>query len=421
MLNLSSTSDKLQAVTTSAAAVDALAAWADNNGTTVVPGRTATAISSATTTDIVPVPGGSTTRGVSVVNLRNKSTTLAQTVTVQQVTGTGTFELVKATLLIGEVLHYSTKLGWIVTDANGIRKSVLASTSARPDVNGFRMTGASGVAIMTADNASISTLYLTPYYSNEISLYNTTTSAWETITSAEVSLAITGRTTDLPFDVFAYSNAGVLTIEFLDWTSANARATSLTRVSGVWTKTTDASRRYVGSVRARSATTCSWVTAGDGASASTKLDLFNADNRVSIGFLHKESTDSWAYTTATVRQARGSTNNQVDIMVGLQEGYFEGNLQVTSRNSTISIGRTAGIGFDSTTTYTGSVGTAINTVASINSTQIAHVRHQPTIGRHFYSWNEFSVATGTCTWLGDDGTTNPTWLVQSGITGFWSC
>jgi len=324
------------------------------------------------------------------------------------------YRIRKVTLLAGETLSYTDATGWRVLDANGqVKVGLLAVT---PSTNTFRLTGVTATPVMTSDSTSLSTIYLAQYNGNSIALYDGAN--WQLLSpSSEPSLAVTGRTTDLPFDIFVYNNSGTVTLEFLDWTNATTRATGLTRVDGVWTKTGDATRRYLGSCRARSATTFHWVLSGDGASGPTKIDLFNADNRVDITGNHKETTDTWTYTTATIRQARGSTNNQIDVMVGLQEEFFEAVLTVTSKNSTISIAREVGIGFDVTNAFSGVGASTANTVASINSCQIASYGNQPTIGRHFYSWNEISTATGTCTWIGDDASTR----LQSGMRYTWRC
>ena len=282
-----------------------------------------------------------------------------------------------------------------------------------PATNGFRLTGVSATPIMTADSTTLSTIFLTPFRGAQIALYNG--NSWDLLSSAEVSLAVTARTTDLPFDIYAFNSGGVVTLEFLDWTSATARATNLVRKDGVWCKTGDLTRRYVGSCRARSATTFHWVRAG--VDLPAKLDLFNADNRVATSFSLIASTNTWNYTIATWRQAQGSTNYQIDVMVGLQEESFIADLQATSRNSTISVARSVGIGFDSTTAFTGVASTTTNTVASQNADQQASLSHQPTIGRHFYAWLEISAATGTNTFVGDDGALN----IQSGIIGSCTC
>jgi hypothetical protein len=411
MILLTSTSDKLQLVTSAAVTVDVHASWVDNASGTITPGRTNTGITTATTTDIVAAPGSSTQRNVKSLHVVNRHASTSTNVTIKHTDGSTTPQLTTAiTLLAGESLEYVEGQGFRVYDATGQPK--VGQYAVDPTTNTFRLTGVTATPVMTAESSSLSTIYLAQYKGNSIALYDGT--YWQlSQPTSEPSLAVTGRTTDLPFDIFAYLSSGTVTLEFLDWSSATARVTGLTRVNGVWTKTGDSTRRYLGTCRARSSTTYHWITQGDGASAPTKLDLWNVDNRVEIGFKHIDSTNSWAYTTATIRQANGTTNNQLDVVVGLQEDYVHIVLCVTSRNSTISIAREAGIAYDSTSTFTDVHGATNNTVASINCCQIGSLRHQPAIGRHFYSWNEISTATGTCTWVGDDGSTR----VQSGMTG----
>jgi len=414
MIILSSTSDKIRVITSGTADIDVQSSYVDWNGTTATPDRKNTAITTATTTDVVAAPGASTQRTVKRISATNKHASASNTVTILHTDGTTTSQLAKATLLAGESLLIDDKGVVFKYDSSMGVYGAGANSSVAPPINDFRLSGVSATPVMTADSTALSTIYLAQYRGNRIALYDGT--AWQLATpAAEVSLAVTGRTTDLPFDVFAYLNAGVVTLEFLNWTDATTRATGLSRLDGVWTKTGDATRRYLGSVRARSATTFHWVLAS--VDAPAKLDLFNADNRMAFRFSNVASTDSWTYTVATWRQAQASANYQVDIMVGLQEECFEAFLQVSSRNSTISIPRQVGIGFDSTTAFSGSTAATANTVASIEAQQTARLANQPVVGRHYYAWLEISTATGTCTWIGDDGAAR----LQSGMSGSWKC
>lgn len=279
-------------------------------------------------------------------------------------------------------------------------------------INDYRLTGVTATPVMTADSTSLSTIYMTPYTGDRIALYSG--SVWKLFQPGEKSLAVTGRTTDLPFDIFAYDNAGTVTLEFLNWSTATARATGLSRQDGVWCKTGDLTRRYLGTCRPRSATTFHWVTAGT--DAPCKFDLWNAANRVAIAYALKASTNTWNYTTATWRQAQGSTNYQVDIVTGLQESSFTGVLVVTASNSAANIRRAVSIGFDATATPAGVYCADTNAAAYIGAITASN-NHRPAIGRHFYAWLEFSVATGTNTFYGDNGGDT----MQSGMTGTWTC
>jgi hypothetical protein len=75
---------------------------------------------------------------------------------------------------------------------------------------------------------------------------------------------------------------------------------------------------------------------------------------------------------------------------------------MTVANSTGGVILIAGIGLNSTTTFdTGNLtGGAITTAAAAASTLVARYVAFPAVGYNFYSWNEYSTATGTTTWYG---------------------
>lgn len=126
MLLLTNTTDKLQAVTDAAVTVDVHVSYMDYNGTAVTPGRQNTAISTATTTDVLAAPGASTQRNAKTINIRNRSAASGVNVTVLYNQNGTTFELHKVLLKAGEVLEYIEGIGWFtVTQAN----TVLTSTN----------------------------------------------------------------------------------------------------------------------------------------------------------------------------------------------------------------------------------------------------------------------------------------------------
>lgn len=122
-MQLAASTDKIQVVTSAAVATDSLFEYVDAStadppvvkGSTS--GRTAAAISTATTTDAVPSPAASTLRRVISATIRNKSTTTNQDVTVQALISAVAYELVKVTLRPGETLQYEPGLGWYVLSA----------------------------------------------------------------------------------------------------------------------------------------------------------------------------------------------------------------------------------------------------------------------------------------------------------------
>ena len=112
MILLTSTSDLLRVVTSSTATIDVHASWVDLNGTTVTPGRTNTAINTATTTTVVASPASSTSRNVKTLSIRNTHATTSSIVTVRHTDGTTIVDLYSTTLGPGGVLHWSSEAGW---------------------------------------------------------------------------------------------------------------------------------------------------------------------------------------------------------------------------------------------------------------------------------------------------------------------
>jgi hypothetical protein len=116
MLLLIATTDKLQLVTGQAVAVDVHTSFVDLSGTTITPGKQNTAISTATTTDIVAAPGSSTSRNIQTLTVRNKGASNVDVTIVYNQNGTS-FELHKATLLPGQALIFLDGVGFVIIPA----------------------------------------------------------------------------------------------------------------------------------------------------------------------------------------------------------------------------------------------------------------------------------------------------------------
>jgi hypothetical protein len=106
MLLLASTSDLVRVITSAAVTVDVHASWIDFASGTNTPGRQNTAITTATTTTIVPSPGSSVVRNAKLISIRNRSTTATVGITVTHTDGTTSVELFSATLGPGQALAF---------------------------------------------------------------------------------------------------------------------------------------------------------------------------------------------------------------------------------------------------------------------------------------------------------------------------
>ena len=268
-----------------------------------------------------------------------------------------------------------------------------------PVVNELRLTLTTVLPVTTADVVGAGTLFWTPYTGTHVALYDGT--IWKIFSTTEVSLALT-LTNGRAYDIFGIITAGAPALESLIWTNDSTRATALAYQNGVLVKSGDATRRYLGSIYASGANVTE--------DSIAKRYLSNYYNRVPRQMIVTESTDSWTYTTATFRQARATTTNQLDAIIGVAQDAVQIKVQVVTSN-TVGTNAAVGIGIDSTT---------VNS-ANLFGGQTFTVSHHlnacyngiPAAGRHTFPWLEYSVAAGVTTWYGDAGVT----YLQSGISG----
>jgi len=255
-----------------------------------------------------------------------------------------------------------------------------------------RLTLSSGDPVTASDQTAATTMYFAPYKGNRCALYDGT--SWTTYTFTERSLALGTLTDDLPYDVFLYNNSGTLTLEFTAWTSGTARATALTTQNGVYVRSGATTRRYLGTFRTETTTTTE--------DSFAKRFVWNYYNRIPKAVRVADSTASWAYTTATFRQARATATNQVAIVVGLQESPLSLTTATQLSNTNTGVIISVGIGENSTSAVAtgGAVADFSTALAGGVIAVIAQLTTFPAIGYSYYAMLERSAATGTTTWYG---------------------
>ena len=123
MLLLTSTSDKIQLVTSSTAPLEVHATFVDNASGTITPGRKNTEITSATTTDVVAAPGSSVQRNVQTLIVQNVDGSATNTVTVRHTDGTTAVDIFTVALGFGEVLQFLDGVGFQVFANSGALKT----------------------------------------------------------------------------------------------------------------------------------------------------------------------------------------------------------------------------------------------------------------------------------------------------------
>lgn len=138
MLNLSTTTTKLQLITGSAGDIEVTPSWVDLSTSTFLPtgvgGGTLASITTAATTDIVAAPAASTVRNVKHLSIFNRSGSVSNLCTVDQTDGTNTCAQAQVTLLAGERLVFDECGQWTHYDSNGGVYPAIGNSAIQADM-----------------------------------------------------------------------------------------------------------------------------------------------------------------------------------------------------------------------------------------------------------------------------------------------
>lgn len=265
-----------------------------------------------------------------------------------------------------------------------------AALSSGNGVCDGRLTLTSGVPVTTSDVTGATSIYFTPIRGNCIALYDGA-SVWALLAFTETALALGTLTSGLPYDVFAYNNAGTLALELLAWTNGTTRATALTRQNGVLVKTGATTRRYLGTFYTTSTTTTE--------DSLAKRFLWNYYNRVRRG-VRVVITTGYSYGTNTIRQANGATTSQVEIVTGVAEDAISLAIDQGITPGAGTVVAVFGFGLDSTTTFDTTNGIlSSNKATGVGTSFQSRATWQgiPTAGYHKFSWNEVETQASGAT------------------------
>ena len=270
------------------------------------------------------------------------STGTPQTVVISAIASNTSMTVAAITNANAAGSSYSSAGGTLFSVAgNGKITAAIASTVA-----GGRLTLETGVAVSSSDQTAKTTIYYTPYIHSLIGLYDTTNLIWTAHPFTERSLALGTLVSGKNYDVFAVLTSGAVAIEALVWTSDSARATGLVAVDGVLVKTSDTTRRYVGTFRTTTTTTTE--------DSEAKRFVYNASNKVrrsmlgTLGYVDDNAGSTFSFNSQNVWAAlNGGTGNKCEWVNGLTETVFvSGAALYTAGAGTFTM---VGIGIDATT------------------------------------------------------------------------
>ncbi len=286
-----------------------------------------------------------------------------------------------------------------------------------------RLTLTTATPVLAGNVTAATAIYYAPYCGNVIPIYNGTnliptvfTELTNTTTDNTKNPAAV--TTNSNYDLFVWNDAGTIRLgRGPAWTSDTGRGTGagtteLERVNGLLVNKIaitngPAAQRgtYVGTVRSDGSSQINWHAGALAANGTAALlNVWNAYNRVLVGGLIGDTTDSWNYSTTTARPSNNSTTMRVSFVQGLQEEIFEGEFANQYTNASQSTLAYAGIGYDSTTAFSGRYSGNANPVGVGSGlfTSVGSHRVQA-LGFHYMQALELPNATGTTTWYGDAG------------------
>lgn len=288
--------------------------------------------------------------------------------------------------------------------------NLLAFVFAQP---GGRLTLTSSTPVTTTDVTGATSVYYTPFVNDMVPLWDGT--SWNIYTFTEKTLALGTVTSGLPYDVFGYLNAGALALEKLAWTNGTTRATAISLQDGRYCKTGDKTRLYLGTFYTTSTTTTEDSGGGTTTQVGGKRFLWNMYNRVARPLAVIDTTDTWSYTTDTIRQANGASGNKVEFVLGLSQNEVVAAVRGTvNLVSNTTKGAKIGVGVDSTTAFSGFAQQAYNDgAANLHFPIGGEYRGILAVGYHYLAWCEKGGSAGTSTFFGDNGSTSS---LQSGLS-----
>lgn len=267
-----------------------------------------------------------------------------------------------------------------------------ASSSLGGFMNNCRITLTSGTPVTTSDVTAATTIYVSPYGGNQLTLYNTGTSAWVTQTFSEASASVPS-TTNTNYDVFVQSaSSSTISVSTVAWSSSTARATSLTLLNGRYVNSSDNSKLYVGTIRTTG-------TSGQTEDSQKRRLVWNFYNRKQRKLFAQDPTASWTYGTATIRASDSNTNDgegRFAFVIGINEDVVDATFeQDMSGGETAARQYLCAIGLDSTTAASvGLLNGPFNSGGPVTGFHQSSVRYSDFVGIGYHYLQMLESASG---------------------------
>ena len=149
---------------------------------------------------------------------------------------------------------------------------------------------------------------------------------------------------------------------------------------GVYVKSGDATRRYLGTIRITGTT-------GQTEDSATKRYVWNNDNRVPR-MLKKLASSTWNYTSASWRQWNATASYKVESVIGVREDTI--NILIVGRGIKLN----QAVGVNTTSSVVAGATQASNDTTSTIVVPSNYVA-VPTLGYSYYAMIEYGNASNT--------------------------
>lgn len=298
-----------------------------------------------------------------------------------------------------------------VTDFNVSNAALLnpAKLSGIPGRADIRISSTSGVAIPTADIATVNTIYGVPFNGGQIALNDGSGNFILRSFTTQISLALSGLTTNNAYSLYVYWTGSAIAFDTpVVWTSGTVPDSQQT-IAGVILKGTDVTRRFVGAFYATGATSTSDTSAGG------QRYISNIQNLVPRLVQCVDTTTNWTTTSVTAVAANGNTSNGVGRVSIFQAGQLypiEVDSYNFAGNNTGGNLVYNGFGFDSTTMPIAATAYQAYTANAFGQCNV-RLAISPQIGFHYLQRLNW-VNGGTGTFNGNTSFTNSGLLVALG-------
>lgn len=281
----------------------------------------------------------------------------------------------------------SKKLSGPINNASGAAASSAASTFRVDDItdipvyeNSLRVCLTSATPVATANETAKTTIYVTPYKGDHVSIYNTTQSKWITQTFAEASVAVPATTNQMYSIYITSASNSTITVSLSAWTNDTTPGTAAYHVlNGRRTLATDDSKLFVGVFRTTGSS-------GQTENSDAKRYIWNEYNRVVCHEFAIDPSASWTGTTSNTMVSMNSNTTEGQGRFGFVCGVIEDSINAKASETLAAGGatlHTLGLGLNSVTTATNKSVAMGSNSSSYLSANYAEMTAYPALGYNF--------------------------------------